>query len=91
MRIKVTSINDGVYHVETTLKTIIEWERRFKVKASSATLGMEDLAYLAFSASKEQGIVVPITFDDFIAGIVDVDVVEDEPANPSPAAPTHTS
>ena len=52
---------------------------------------MEDLAYLAFSASKEQGIVVPITFDDFIAGIVDVDVVEDEPANPSPAAPTHTS
>ena len=45
MRIKVTSINDGVYHVETTLKTIIEWERRFKVKASSATLGMEDLAY----------------------------------------------
>lgn len=88
MRIKVTSSTDGIYHVDTSLKTIIAWERKFGLKASTATLGMEDLAFLAYQASKEQGIVVPLTFDDFIAGIDDVDVVADESANPSRAAVT---
>lgn len=88
MRLRVTSAADGVYHVDTSLKTIIAWERKFNLKASTATLGMEDLAFLAYQASKEQGIVVPLTFDDFINGIEDVDVVDGDDANPTPAAPT---
>jgi hypothetical protein len=41
---------------------------------------MEDLAFLAFEATKNAGIVCSPVFDDFIDSIVTLDVVEDEPA-----------
>jgi hypothetical protein len=76
---------DGAYQVETSLKNLVAWERKFKRKASELAtgVGMEDLAFLAFEASKNAGIVVSPVFDDFIDSIITLDVVEDEPA-PNP-------
>ena len=71
----------GQYQVSTSLKCIVNWERKYKRKASDLAQGvsMEDLAFLAYEASKLAGIVVPIVFDDFIDAIVTLDVVEDAP------------
>lgn len=76
--------NNGDYKVTTNLLTVIAWERRFKAKASSlaAGVGAEDLAFLAFEASKQAGIETPIVFDDFLKTLVNVEVVEDEPITP---------
>jgi hypothetical protein len=76
---------DGAYQIETSLKNLVAWERKYKRKASDLAngVGMEDLAFLAYEASKNAGIVVSPVFDDFIESIVTLDVVEDEPtANP---------
>lgn len=76
---------DGAYQIETSLKNLVAWERKYKRKASDLAngVGMEDLAFLAYEASKNAGIVVSPVFDDFIDSIVTLDVVEDEPtANP---------
>lgn len=76
---------DGVYRVTTNLRCIVNWERKTKRRASDLANGvaMEDLAYLAFEASKMAGIVCPIVFDDFIDSLVSLDVVEDDaPVNP---------
>jgi len=53
--------------VETTLFTTVLWERKYKRKASElgSAIGQEDLAYLAYEASKLSGVVVPINFDDY--------------------------
>ena len=76
---------DGAYEVTTSLKNMVAWERKFKRKASelASGVGMEDLAFLAFEATKNAGIVCSPVFDDFIDSIVTLDVVEEEPtANP---------
>ena len=73
---------DGAYEVTTSLKNLVAWERKFKRKASELAtgVGMEDLAFLAFEATKNAGIVCSPVFDDFIDSIVTLDVVEEEPA-----------
>lgn len=73
---------DGVYRVTTNLRCIVNWERKTKRRASDLAQGvaMEDLAYLAFEASKMSGVIVPVVFDDFIDKLVMLEVVEDEPA-----------
>ena len=54
--------------VETTLFTTVLWERKYKRKASElgSAIGQEDLAYLAYEASKLSGITVPAIFDDYL-------------------------
>lgn len=76
--------------VSTNLMVIVLWERKFKRKADSMHQGMgiEDLAYLAFEASKLRKIVVPAAFDDFVAQLDSIRVVMEEQENPTPAAPT---
>jgi hypothetical protein len=73
---------DGAYQVETSLKNLVAWERKYKRKASELAtgVGMEDLAFLAYEASKNNGVIVSPVFDDFIDSIVSLDVVEDQPA-----------
>ena len=92
-KIRVTSRDNGTYTVTCGLRTVVAWERKFRTKASQMAngMGIEDMAYLAYEGSKEAGIVVPIAFDDFINDLIEVDVVEDEPAHHSQAAPSHTS
>jgi len=50
-------------------------------------IGAEDLAYLAFEASKLHGVTVPVVFDDFIKKLAAMpEVVEQEDANPTEGA-----
>ena len=75
--------------VTTTLANIVAWERRYKNKASNLGNGIavEDLLFLAWEASKTAGISVPVALDDFIKRVQNLDVVLDQPANPTDAAP----
>lgn len=83
---------DGTYDVQTNLFTVVLWERKFKRKASDMAnaMGVEDLAYLAYEASKQTGKVVPAVFDDFIKNLSApyVEVIGQEATNPTQAAPT---
>ena len=76
---------DGPMEITTNLFTIVAWERRFKTKASkiSEGIGMEDLAFMAHTALQQNGIVVPVVLDDFIKSIVLLEVVDNEPENPT--------
>jgi hypothetical protein len=49
---------------------------------------MEALAFMAYEASKMGGHVVPVAFDDFIKSVESLEVVDNEPANPTHAAVT---
>jgi len=57
--------------VETTLFCTVLWERKYKRKASElgSAIGQEDLAYLAYEASKMAGITVPAIFDDYLKSL----------------------
>ena len=82
---------DGLtYQVTTNLFSIVALERKFKIRASDLASGvaMEHLAFLAFEGAKQEGYVVPVAFDDYIKGLISVDVVEDEPVNPTRGAVT---
>jgi hypothetical protein len=50
---------------------------------------MEDLAFMAFESCKINSIPVPAIFDDYVKKLVSIDVVSDEPTNPTDEAPTH--
>jgi hypothetical protein len=78
------------YRVTTNLFSIIAMERKFKIRASDLANGvaMEHLAFLAFESAKQEGFTVPAVFDDYIKRLESVDVVEDEPANPTDEAVT---
>jgi hypothetical protein len=75
--------------VSTSLLTVVAWERKFKRKASDMGngMGIEDIAFLAFEASKQHKVVVPAVFDDFLASLESIEVVSEETENPTPAAP----
>jgi len=66
------------YEVMTNLFVIVSWERKFKRRSSDLAngIGMEDLAYMAYEASRTQGHAVPISFDEFIKKLEDLEVVE---------------
>ena len=74
--------------VSTTLGVIVAWERKFKRKASDMAngFGIEDLAFLAFEASKLHKVVVPAAFDQFINELEHIEIVVEEAAHPTPAA-----
>jgi len=76
---------DTAYEVVTNLYVIILWERKFKRKASDMALGIgvEDLAFMAYEASKLNKIVVPAEFDTFVKNLVNIDVLNTEAPNPT--------
>ena len=75
---------DTAYEVVTNLYVIVMWERKYKRKASdmAAGIGVEDLAFMAYEASKLNKIVVPADFDTFIKNLLNIEVVDTETANP---------
>jgi hypothetical protein len=78
LHLKAT-FNDGtVNEVTTNLMTIVSWERKFKRKASEMAtgVGVEDLAYLCYEATRFAGITVPATLDAFITSLASIEVVE---------------
>ena len=90
LTLKVTT-DQTTYEVKTNLYVIIAWERKFKQKASNLAtgVGLEDLAFMAFESCKIHGISVPAVFDDYVKRLVAIEVVTDEPTNPTNEAPIH--
>jgi hypothetical protein len=43
---------------------------------------------MAYESSKQAGITVPAVLDDFIRRLVTLEVVDNDPANPTQAEPT---
>jgi len=79
---------EGPFEVSTNLFTVVAWERKYKRKASDMAngVGVEDMAFLAYEACKQNGVVVPVVFDDWIKKLVSIEVVSEETANPTQEA-----
>ncbi len=75
---------ETTYEVVTNLFVIVLWERKYKRKASdmASGIGVEDLAFMAYEASKLNKIVVPSEFDTFIKNLTNIEVLDTEAANP---------
>lgn len=82
------SRNGETHEVTTNLGVIIAWEQKFKSKAPqlAQAVGMEDLAYLAYEASKRAHIVVPAEFQKFCDSLESLEVLDSDPQNPTTAA-----
>ena len=86
-------MGEGPVHVETNLFVIVQYERKYKRKASemATSIGYEDLLFLAYESCKIHGVTVPAVFDDFIRRAVSIEVVDqDNDENPTPGLPTDT-
>ena len=88
--LKIEQQDGQTYEVTTNLFSIVALERKFKIRASDLASGvaMEHLAFLAFEGAKQNGVTVPAVFDDYIKKLVSVDVVNEEPSNPTDEAVT---
>lgn len=76
--------------ITTNLWAVVSWERKYKTKISQAaeSMGLEDLAYLAYESMRSSGHVVPAVFDDFIKRVDDIEVLDTETPRPTHGAPT---
>jgi hypothetical protein len=86
-------LGEGPVEVATNLYVIVQYERKYKRKASemATSIGYEDLLFLAYESCKVHGIVVDAVFDNFIKRAVSVEVVDQEAdANPTLGLPTDT-
>jgi hypothetical protein len=86
-------LGDGPVEVATNLYVIVQYERKYKRKASemASSIGYEDLLFLAYESCKIHGIPVDVNFDSFIKKAVSIEVVEQETdANPTLGQPTDT-
>jgi hypothetical protein len=84
-------LGQGPVIVKTNLMVIVNWERKYKRKASQlgeGGIGMEDLAFMAHEAAKICSVQVPLMLDDFIKQLVSLEVVDNESGNPTEAAPS---
>jgi len=91
MKVKLkVDTGEGPYEVTTNLWVITQWERKYKRHASemSQGIGIEDMAFWAYEASKLAGIVVPVVFDDFIKKLVSLEIVSEDTDRPFSEAPT---
>jgi hypothetical protein len=88
LTLRVKLYEGETYEVVTNLFVIISWERKFKRRASDlgSGIGMEDLAFMAYEASKQQGHPVAISFDEFVKKLEDLEVVETATAVPTQEA-----
>ena len=90
MKIQISvDTGDGAKIVTTNLFNVVTWERKFKRRAGdlASGIGAEDLAFLAYEASKSAGHTVPLVFDDYLKKIVALDVIAGDDTNPSLPAP----
>jgi len=90
IKLQVTEAGGNAYEVTTNLFTVVAMERKFKIRASDLAQGiaLEHLAFLAFESCKQQSIPVPISFDDYLKKLDGIDIVSEEPVNPSDGAVT---
>jgi hypothetical protein len=80
LRLKATFIDGTVNEVVTNLSTVVAWERKYKRKASEMAqgIGVEDLAFLCYEATRASGTTVPGTLDQFITSLNSIDVLESQ-------------
>ena len=85
LRLKATTTAGDSYEVETNLYVIVAYERKFKRKASelAQSVGMEDLAFMAYESAKLASIPVPVSFDDYVRGLDSIEVVESDDSRPT--------
>ena len=78
LRLKATFTDGTTNEVVTNLSTVVAWERKYKRKASdmASGIGVEDLAFLCYEATRASGTTVPGTLDQFIALLTNIDVLE---------------
>ncbi len=89
LRLRVTQ-NGETYEVVTTPLSLIRWERRTKQKVTALTdgnIGLEDLAVMAYEASRVAGRPVPANLDDWLAKLDAIDPLGDETPDPTQPAP----
>ena len=81
IRLQVEPPEGAAYTVAISLKTAIAFEREFKTTLSGAFSqdpSIEHIAWLAWTATKEQGRVVKL-FDEWVADLKDITLVDDTP------------
>jgi hypothetical protein len=78
LRLKATFTDGTTNEVVTNLSTVVAWERKYKRKASdmASGIGVEDLAFLCYEATRASGTTVPGTLDQFITLLQSIDVLE---------------
>ena len=89
-----TTVNGDSRQVTTNMATVVKWERLYKRKVSQIGdgVGAEDLAYFAYEATRQAGIVVPATLDQFIDQLENMpEIVEADDRNPTDPAASATS
>lgn len=76
---------NGPRTITTTMWAVVQWERRYKVKASdmAKSMGMEDLAFLAYSSEQAAGNTIPAMFDDYLKKIKSLDVLGADDESPT--------
>ena len=88
------TLTDGTTaEIKVLPAAIMAWERKYKTKISKMAdgVGMEDLVFLAWEASRFAGRNVPSSFDDFAAQVEEIGQPEDEPVDPTNGAASATS
>lgn len=90
LKLEVVFADGQTATVNTNLWVVTQWERKYRTKVSAIAegIGAEDLAFMAYTACQQQGITVPIVFDEFIKKLDAVNVLESEAENPTLGAPT---
>lgn len=83
-------MGEGPFTVNTNLWVIVQWERKYKRKASDLAngAGLEDIAYMAYEACRVNGVVVPAVFDDFVKRAKTITPSEVDTPVPTEPAPT---
>lgn len=78
LTLKAVMLDGNTQIVETNLATVVAWERKYRRKASEMAtgIGVEDLAFLCYTASQKQGITVPATLDQYIDNLRNIEVVD---------------
>lgn len=90
LTLKVTQTDGQQFEVQTNLYVIVAWERKFKRKSADlagGNIGHEDLLFMAYESAKQRNIPVPLSFDEFIKRVDDIDVAS-ESVNPTEAVNT---
>lgn len=80
LKLKATFNDGSTNEVTTNLMVIVAWERKFRRKASEMAqgVGVEDLAFLCYEATRLSGTTVPGTLDAFITSLANIEVVDQQ-------------
>jgi len=89
--LQVTPTEGEPYQVTTTMRVIVDWERKYKKSVNVLGEGrytLEDIIFFAYQSAKVAGVPVPMSLDGFIEKLEHVDVVEVEDGNPTSGGST---